>query len=128
MAPHRRSNSTLQYAERLVNSGLQGARAGRDLFLHGRALAPYLNHSALIALGPAALGACLGVMGSHPPSRRSSAAKAFAYGVLGGAVGFGVAVVWESRRLAASVASGVANSIARARDEHWLERHPIDYA
>jgi hypothetical protein len=30
--------------------------------------------------------------------------------------------------LAASVAFGALRNIDRVRDEHWLERHPIDYA
>jgi hypothetical protein len=122
------SSSTVHYAQKLANSGLQGARVGRDLFLHGKLLRPYINESVRTALAPAALGACIGVIGSHPSSRHHSAAKALAYGVAGGALGFGVAVFWESRRLVASVASGAAKSMGRARDEHWLERHPIDYA
>jgi hypothetical protein len=48
--------------------------------------------------------------------------------LLGGALGFGVGVAWESRRLTTSVASGAAKSISKVRDEHWLEKNPIDYA
>jgi hypothetical protein len=49
-------------------------------------------------------------------------------GLLGGAIGFGAALVWQSRCLAASVAHGAFRNMGRVRDEHWLERHPIDYA
>jgi hypothetical protein len=51
-----------------------------------------------------------------------------AYGLLGGAIGFGAAVVWESRCLTASIAGGALKNIGRVRDEHWLSNHPIDYA
>jgi len=52
----------------------------------------------------------------------------FAYGFVGAAIGFAASFVWESRRLAASVASGSFRNIGKVRDEHWLERYPIDYA
>jgi hypothetical protein len=48
--------------------------------------------------------------------------------LLGGVIGFGAAVAWESRRLSASVAGGALKNIERVRDEHWLTKHPIDYA
>jgi hypothetical protein len=49
-------------------------------------------------------------------------------GLLGGVIGFGASMVWQNRFLAASVAGGALRKISRARDEHWLQRHPIDYA
>ncbi len=122
------SNSNLHYGRKLLDSGLQGARSGERAFLHGGRLTPYLNRSVRIALAPAALGACLGLIGSHPGSRHRSAARAFAFGVLGCVIGFGAGVAWKSRGLAASVASGAIRDIGRVRDEHWLDRHPIDYA
>jgi hypothetical protein len=51
-----------------------------------------------------------------------------AFGLLGSAIGFCAGVVWENRRLAASVARGALRNIDRVRDEYWLDRHPIDYA
>ena len=76
----------------------------------------------------AAVGACVGLVGSYLGNRRKSAGRAFAFGIVGGAIGFGVGLAWENRRLEASVVSGAWKNIGRARDEHWLDRHPIDYA
>lgn len=122
------SSSNLHYGRKLLGSGLEGARSGEQAYLGGARLSPLLNRSARIALAPAALGACLGFLGSHPGRPSKSAARAFACGVLGGIVGFGAGVAWDSRRLAASIASGAKKNIGRVRDEHWLDRHPIDYA
>jgi len=47
---------------------------------------------------------------------------------LGGAVGLAAAFAWESRHLTASVAGSALKNMGRARDEHWLSTHPIDYA
>ncbi|MGZ4826818.1 MAG: hypothetical protein ACXVY9_05585 [Terriglobales bacterium] len=123
-----RDSSSFQYGRKLLDSGLEGARTGEQMFLHGEPLAPYLNHSARHAVAPALIGACVGVIGSHGVRRRHSAAQAVAYGLVGCALGFGVALVWASRRLAASVVFGARKRISRVRDEHWLEHHPIDYA
>ena len=48
--------------------------------------------------------------------------------MIGGTVGFGIGLVWQTRSLAASMASEIFESIEKVRDEHWLEKHPIDYA
>jgi len=79
-------------------------------------------------LKPAVLAACIAALGSYPGGREKSISRALVYGLLGGAIGFGAGVAWESRRLTASVASGALRNIGRVRDEHWLTKHPIDYA
>jgi hypothetical protein len=122
------SKSNADYGRKLLDSGIEGARSGREAFLHGESLNPFLSESARNALKPAVLGACLGVLGSYPGYREKSISRALAYGLLGGAIGFGAGVAWESRHLTASAAGGALKNIGRARDEHWLTKHPIDYA
>jgi len=120
------SSSNAAYGRRLVSSGLEGARSGREAFLHGGALAPYIRSSLRNALGPAAIGVCLGILDSLPKKRCASRAVGFA--MIGGIAGFGIGLVWQTRRLAARMACEVFESVERVRDEHWLEKHPIDYA
>ena len=96
--------------------------------MNGKPLAMYLDESARNAWKPAALAACLGLLGVYPTGSRKSRGKALAYGCLGGLVGFGAAIAWENRRLAASVVSSAWKKMSRVRDEHWLEVNPIDYA
>lgn len=122
------SKANANYGEKLVNSGIEGARSGGEAFLNGEPLTPFLSESARSALRPAALGACLGVLGSYPGSRQKSLGKVLAFGLVGGAIGFGAGVVWESRRLVASAAGGALRNIGKVRDEQWLIRNPIDYA
>lgn len=124
------SRSSADYGRKMLNSGLDGARSGREAFLNGKPLTPFLSESIRSALKPAVIGACLGALSSYPDRRhnQSSIGKLFAYGVLGGAIGFGAAVVWESRRLTASIAAGALKNMEKVSDEHWLEKHPIDYA
>jgi hypothetical protein len=122
------SKSSVEYGRKLVDSGLEGAHAGEEEFLHGESLAPFLGKFAQRALVPAAVGACLGVLGSRPWNGHRSAGRAFAFAFLGGAIGFAAGLGWESRCLTASVASGAMKSIGKTRDDHWFERNPIDYA
>jgi hypothetical protein len=122
------SKSQADYGREILHSGLEGARSGGEAFLHGEPLTPFLSEFVRSALKPAAVGAFIGVLGSYPGKRERSVARALAYGLLGGAIGLGAGVAWESRRLSASVAGGALRNIGRARDEHWLTKHPIDYA
>ena len=122
------SKSNADYGRRLLDSGLEGARSGEEAFLNGELLTPFLGESVRSALKPAALGACIGVLGSYPGYRQKSIARALAFGLLGGAIGLGAGLAWESRCLTASVAGSALRNIGRVRDEHWLTKHPIDYA
>jgi len=121
------SKSSVDYGRKLMDSALEGARVGEDEFLKEEPLAPYLNESARLALGPAVLGTCLGILGCLSTGRRSPG-RALACAVIGGTIGFGAGVLWESRDLTASVASAAWKNISKTRDEHWFEQNPIDYA
>lgn len=103
------SNSNIDYGRKLLNSGLRGARSGREAFLDGKPFSPFLAESARNALKPAVLGLCIGVLGSSQGIRHKSGDRVFAYGFVGGAI-------------------GALKNIGKVRDEHWLERYPIDYA
>jgi hypothetical protein len=122
------AESNADYGRKLLDSGIEGAHSGREAFLNGKSLTAFLSEAVRRALKPAALGACLGVLGSYQRYRQKSIGRVLAYGVLGGAIGAGLGVAWESRRFTASVASGAWTNIGRARDEHWLAENPIDYA
>lgn len=121
-------HSNADYGRRLLNSGLKGARSGREAFLSGRPLASFLNESARHAVTASAIGAGIGLLGGLSANRHKSTSRVLAYGVVGAAIGFGAGIAWESRRLGASIVSGALKNIGRVEDEHWLEKHPIDYA
>ncbi|MFZ0864751.1 MAG: hypothetical protein ABR881_08135 [Candidatus Sulfotelmatobacter sp.] len=122
------SKSSVDYGQRLVDSALDGAHKGEDEFLKQELLAPYLSESARHAFAPAVVGAFLGALGGSLGTRRRSSARALAFGLLGGAIGFGAGMIWENRQFTASIASGAWKNINQTRDEHWLEKNPIDYA
>jgi len=122
------SKSSVDYGRRLVDSAVVGARNGEGDFLKEESLAPYLGESVRLALAPALIGACLGVVSGYLANGRRSTTRALAGGLFGGALGFGAGVIWENRQLTASVASGAWKNISKTRDEHWFEKNPIDYA
>jgi hypothetical protein len=122
------SKSEVEYGRKVLGSGLEGARLGREEFLNGRSLTPFLNESVRKALGPAAIGVCVGVLGSGLGNGNRSVGRMLLFGLLGGAIGFGTGVAWESRHLTASAAREGLRSIHKVRDEHWLEKHPVAYA
>ncbi|MGP0021355.1 MAG: hypothetical protein ACLPHP_22500 [Candidatus Sulfotelmatobacter sp.] len=122
------SKSSVDYGRRLVDSALEGARTGEDDFLHQKPLAPFLSDSARQALGSAVVGASLGTLGGYLGNGRRSTTRAFVCGLLGGVIGFSAGMIWDSRQLTTSVASGAWKKIGKTRDEHWFEKNPIDYA
>ncbi len=122
------SKSNADYGRRLLDSGIEGARSGREAFLNGESLTPFLGESVRSAVKHAVVGACIGVLGSYPGCRQKSIARTLAFGLLGGALGLCAGLAWESRRLTASATGAALRSIGKVRDERWLARHPIDYA
>lgn len=122
------SRSSVDYGRKLVDSAVEGARTGERKFLEEESIGPFVSESAQQALGPALIGACLGVVGGYLWNGRRSRTRSVACAFLGGAIGFGAGVIWDSRHFTASVASGAWKSVGKTRDEHWFEKNPIDYA
>ena len=122
------SKSSVDYGRRLVDSAVEGARSRENDFLKEEPLAPYLGESVRLALAPAFIGACLGVVGGYLANGRRSTNRALASGLFGGAIGFGAGVVWESLQVWVSVAAGAWRTIGTARDHHGCAKNPIDYA
>jgi len=120
--------SEVRYGREVLTAGLEGIHAGGEAFLNGKPLTPFLSESARKALKPAALGACLGISGGCTGNSRRSVDRILALGFVGGAIGFGLGLAWQNRHLTAEVVSGALRKIGKVRDEHWFERHPIDYA
>ena len=121
------SQSEVEYGRKVLHSGLAGARTGRETFLNGRPLTPFVSEAVRNASVPAAIGALVGVLARQPRDRQC-ACKTIVFGLLGGTIGLSIGMVWQSRDLTASVAGAALRSIGKVRDEHWLERNPIDYA
>ena len=121
------SKSNVAYGRKLMDSAVEGAREGESEFLKEEPLGPYLERSALRAIAPTMIGACVGLAGGYFATQRSRN-KTLICGLLGGVIGFAAGVAWENRNLSASVASGAWKRISKTRDEHWFEKNPIDYA
>lgn len=119
--------SNAEYTRKIIHSAVEGAQTGEGKFLHGERLAPVLNVSARNALSPALLGAFVGALSSCSGGQRRSN-KIVACGLLGCAIGFTAAFLWESRRLGTSIARDAWARVGATRDQHWLEANPIDYA
>jgi hypothetical protein len=122
------SKSEVEYGRKVLDSGLEGVRSGREAFLEGKPLTPFLHESVRKGLKAAAAGACLGALSGYPGKGHRSIGRILGFGLLGGAIGFGVAVAWATRRLTESAADAALRNVHRVRDEHWVEKHPVAYA
>jgi hypothetical protein len=120
------TKSNIEYTRKLVHSAMEGVQGGEEDFLNGEPLNEFVGSSIRSALRPAAIGTVLGILGGYSDRRRLT--KALGYGILGGTLGFGVGFLWESRRMLMSIGNGARKKVDQVRDEHWLEKNPIDYA
>jgi len=125
---HSHAASRVEYGRKLVNAGISGIRSGQDSARGEQTLSKLAADAARDSLALAAIGACIGLLRSQFAGKRDRPAKALALGTLGSVLGFCVGFGWKTRKVTSSVAHSTARELRRARDEHWLESNPIDYA
>jgi len=118
----------LEYARDLVSTALEGAKDGYSSVPEEDRLPKVLVKTAPSSLGLAVLGAGIGVMCGYLANKRKLNAESALFGVLGGLTGLVIGAGWSSRHATNGMASGAIKKVKSARDAHWLERHPIDYA
>ncbi len=117
----------LAYGRRLVKAGISGIRTGRENFDPQRASA-LVSNSAGESLKLAVAGACLGILPAFLIRRRSRLASALVLGAAGSAIGFCAGFSWKTRKLTSTLAHSAVREVRRVKDEHWLDKNPIDYA
>lgn len=128
MSARQALRSNLRYGKDLVKSGVSGLSNGRQAHLNGQPLSEALARSARASLGLATLGACAGLLRYYLPARRGRVARTIACGMVGGAIGFAAGFAWKTRDLTESMTRSATKQMGVVRDQHWLSRHPIDYA
>ncbi len=124
----RQVKANLDYGKKLVISGFEGAAQGRTAFLDGDPLSPFLTDAALRAWKQATIGACIGLLGGYFNRRHKTAGRAVAFSAIGGIIGFGAGLTWRTQRLTTSMGQGAVKNVNAVRDQHWLDRNPINYA
>lgn len=119
---------SLEYGRELVESAIQGAKdAGKEVGPNDK-FPKALVKGAPSSLGLALLGAGVGVLCSYCGNKRKLTRESVAFGALGGIAGMLIGLGWSTRHLTNDLANGAMKNVKNTRDEHWLERHPIDYA
>ena len=125
--------SSIEYVRKLAHFGLEGATLGRDEFLQGAPVAPFVAEAARQSLAPAAVGLFLGTLGGRLRRNGLSCSpqpgcRALAFGLVGELIGFAAGLIWNTQGLAFNVTRRGIEYSRPLRDERWLERHPINYA
>ncbi len=119
---------SIQYGRQLVSAGIAGIRSGQDSARGEQPLSTIAADAARSSLALAAVGACVGLLSSCLLRRGNRVPKTLVLGGLGSALGFFAGFSWKTRNVTSTVAHSAAKELRRARDEHWLESNPIDYA
>lgn len=125
---HAKFGRYLEYGRTLAGTGAQGIRSGSKSYLGDSSLTAALSDSARASLPFAAVGIGAGLLQVFLGKRSHRIARSLAAGFAGATIGFLAAFSWETRELTGSMAQEAMKNISTARDAHWLENHPIDYA
>lgn len=128
MSPAKSIARYVEYGGKLAGSGAKGIRSGSESYLGGKRLSAALGESVRASLPFAAVGIGAGLFQVLGSNRSHRVMRGFATGVAGATIGFLAAFSWKTRDLAGSMAQEAMKNISTARDAHWLEDHPIDYA
>ena len=119
---HGTFESTIAYGRQLVGYAIEGASTG----LRGETVNSELSRAVRTSVRLGVVAACASLTVSL--FRRRHASAALLHGLAGGAIVFSAGVFWSSRNLTTAAAHGMMTRINAARDAHWLEQNPIDYA
>jgi hypothetical protein len=121
--------SNIDYGRSLISSGLEGALSAQKKTLDGAPVSSVLIGSVRDSWMPAMIGAYVGALGASLGHRRRPHYGAIlGASLLGAAIGLTTGMAWGTRRLTGGMARGAKKNIDVARDAHWLEKNPIDYA
>ena len=119
----------IDYGRKLVSSGLEGARSARKRNLEDTPVRSVLVSSVRGACMPAVIGAYVGALGASIGQRRKpNYGAVLGASLLGAAIGLTTGMAWGTRHLTGDMARGAKRKINAARDAHWPEKNPIDYA
>lgn len=116
--------SEINYSRKLFEAGFDASDAGTSSSVLRREFARSARSSWL----PVAIGAAVGLLAVHFARKSKSGTGSVVGALVGGAIGFGGAVAWNSRDVTSEMLRKAGRNISAVRDERWLEKHPIDYA
>ena len=128
MKIHPAITTNVAFGKRLVDSSIEGASSGSRRALEEEPLTDVIRRAMREAGMPAAIGACVGAAASLWKGDGRAPRNAVLGGLVGAALGFSAGILWGSRNLTGAMVKGAVASVNATRDQHWLERHPIDYA
>ena len=118
----------LEYARDLVSSAVEGAKDARHALGEEQKLPEVLVKAAPSTVALTALGIGAGIVCSYFGNKRKFTRECAAFGLIGGVAGLLIGLGWSTRHVTNGLANGAVKGMNHARDERWLERHPIDYA
>jgi hypothetical protein len=122
MGTPRTIHSDLHYVKQLAAAGWKGVAATRHEMPAGVFAPPLAFPTAL------SVGAAIGLLGTGATARRRKASSMALGGVVGSLVGLGAVTAWASRHFTRAASRAAIRRVNAARDAHWLELNPIDYA
>ena len=119
--------TNLAHGQELVASGVEGAAEARKAMLELPETTDIVADAAQESWQAAAIGVMAGAIFGVLTDDRKPLRGVITGGLLGAVLGFAGSFAWKTRPLTSSMLHGAGKRIGTTRDQHWLEKHPVNY-
>ncbi len=119
--------TNLAHGQELVASGVEGAAEARKAVLESPETTDIVKEAAQESWQAAAVGVMAGAIVGVLTDDRKPVRGVVTGGLLGAVLGFAGSFAWKTRPLTSSMLHGAGKRIGTTRDQHWLEKHPVNY-
>jgi hypothetical protein len=128
MEPRHKIVSSINFGKTLVERGVSGAREGAQEYLKDHSLRSIMFQVARESVMLAAIGATASVLPVYLASQRKRPKNSLAYAISGLGLILLSGFAWGTRDIAGVMTCSARKQLHAARDEHWLQQNPVDYA
>ena len=119
--------SNIAYGQELVESGVEGANEARKATLKAPETVDMVTAAAQESWQGATIGVLAGAIFGVLTDDRKPLRGVITGGLLGAVAGFAGSFAWKTRPLTSSMVHGASKRIGTVRNQHWLEKNPINY-
>ena len=119
--------SNIAYGQELVESGVEGANEARKATLKAPETVDMVTAAAQESWQGATIGVLAGAIFGVLTDDRKPLRGVITGGLLGAVAGFASSFAWKTRPLTSSMVQGASKRIGTVRNQHWLEKNPINY-
>jgi len=119
--------SNIAYGQELLESGVEGAKEARKATLEAPETTDLISVAAQESWQGATIGVLAGAIFGVLTDDRKPLRGVITGGLLGAVAGFAGSFAWKTRPITSNMVPGASKRIGTVRNQHWLDKNPINY-